>query len=66
MTLYALGDAIPTVDESAWVAPDANVIGNVVLEANSSVWFCSTLRGDNEVIHVGKGSEPCFGDCCCP
>ena len=57
MTLYALADTKPTVDPDAWVAPDANVIGNVVLEAGSSVWFCSTLRGDNEVIHVGKGSN---------
>lgn len=57
MTLYALGDITPSVDESAWVAPDANVIGNVVLEAKSSVWFGATLRGDNEVIHVGKGSN---------
>ena len=57
MTLYALADITPTVDADAWVAPDANVIGNVVLEAGSSVWFGSTLRGDNEVIHVGKGSN---------
>ncbi|MGC1505752.1 MAG: gamma carbonic anhydrase family protein [Sulfitobacter sp.] len=57
MTLYALAEITPTVDPDAWVAPDANVIGNVVLEAGSSVWFGSTLRGDNEVIHVGKGSN---------
>ncbi|KIN65011.1 Transferase hexapeptide repeat protein [Sulfitobacter noctilucicola] len=57
MTLYALAEISPTVDDSAWVAPDANVIGNVVLDAASSVWFGSTLRGDNEVIHIGKGSN---------
>jgi carbonic anhydrase/acetyltransferase-like protein (isoleucine patch superfamily) len=57
MTLYALGDIRPDVDADAWVAPDANVIGNVVLQAGSSVWFGSTLRGDNEVIHVGAGSN---------
>lgn len=57
MTLYALGDRKPVVDPSAWVAPDANVIGNVVLHADSSVWFSSTLRGDNEVIEVGIGSN---------
>ena len=57
MTLYALGDSAPIVDVTAWVAPDANVIGNVVLDAGSSVWFSSTLRGDNEVIHVGAGSN---------
>ena len=57
MTLYALGTDRPTIDDDAWVAPDANLIGKVVLEAGSSVWFGSTLRGDNEVIHVGKGSN---------
>ena len=57
MTLYALGDLKPSQDPDAWVAPDANIIGNVVLEAGSSVWFGATLRGDNEVIHVGRGSN---------
>lgn len=57
MTIYALADIKPQVDDAAWVAPDANVIGNVVLEAGSSVWFGSTLRGDNEVIYVGAGSN---------
>ena len=57
MTIYALGDVSPAIDDSAWVAPDANVIGNVVLAAKSSVWFCATLRGDNEVISVGAGSN---------
>jgi len=57
MTLYALNDITPNVDADAWVAPDANVIGNVTLEAGSSVWFGSTIRGDNEPIVVGKGSN---------
>ena len=57
MTLYALADSTPIVDPDAWVAPDANVIGNIVLEAGASIWFGSTLRGDNEVIHVGPGSN---------
>jgi carbonic anhydrase/acetyltransferase-like protein (isoleucine patch superfamily) len=57
MTLYALADVAPQIDETAWIAPDANVIGNVVLAAKSSVWFGCTLRGDGELIHVGKGSN---------
>tara|TARA_R110002110_G_scaffold46223_3_gene139929 strand:- start:1065 stop:1586 length:522 start_codon:yes stop_codon:yes gene_type:complete len=57
MTIYALGDQTPTVHDDAWVAPDANVIGKVRLDAGSSVWFASTLRGDNELIHVGSGSN---------
>jgi len=40
-----------------WVAPDANVIGQVTLSAGSSVWFGATLRGDNEPITVGPGSN---------
>ncbi len=57
MTLYALGDKRPTLDDDTWVAPDANLIGDVLLEAGASVWFCATLRGDNERITVGTGSN---------
>ncbi|KEJ88534.1 gamma carbonic anhydrase family protein [Sulfitobacter donghicola] len=57
MTLYALADISPQVAPSAWVAPDANVIGNVELAEKSSVWFGCTLRGDNERITVGEGSN---------
>ena len=52
-----MGDQRPDVHPDAWLAPDANIIGNVVLEAESSVWVGSTLRGDNEMIHVGAGSN---------
>ena len=59
MTLYALDDASPTLPEdgNVWVAPDANVIGRVILESGTSVWFGSTLRGDNEPITVGTGTN---------
>ena len=57
MTIYALGDRRPEIHEDSWIAPDANVIGDVVLEEAASVWFCATLRGDNERIIVGAGSN---------
>lgn len=57
MTLYALGDKAPSLAEDTWVAPDANLVGDVVLEPGASVWFCATLRGDNETITVGAGSN---------
>lgn len=57
MTLYALDGQGPQVDPDSWIAPDANVIGKVVVEAGASIWFGVTLRGDNEVIHVGRGSN---------
>ncbi len=57
MTIYALDGHAPKIDPDSWVAPDANVIGKVVLEAGASVWFGACLRGDNEVIHIGAGTN---------
>ena len=57
MTIYALGDRRPEIEVSAWVAPDANVIGSVYLGPRASVWFGATLRGDTEPIVVGEGSN---------
>jgi carbonic anhydrase/acetyltransferase-like protein (isoleucine patch superfamily) len=57
MTLFALDGIAPELHEDTWIAPDANLIGRIVVEAAASVWFCSTLRGDNEVITVGAGSN---------
>jgi carbonic anhydrase/acetyltransferase-like protein (isoleucine patch superfamily) len=55
--IYALDGIAPQIAASAWVAPDANLIGRVVLEDEASVWFGATLRGDNEEIRVGRGSN---------
>lgn len=55
--IYALDGIAPTLAPDAWVAPDANLIGKVVLAAGASVWFGATLRGDNEEIRVGAGSN---------
>lgn len=57
MTIYRLDGAHPEIADSAWVAPDANLIGKVVLEEAASVWFGCTLRGDNEEIRVGAGAN---------
>ncbi|MDX8351983.1 gamma carbonic anhydrase family protein [Cognatiyoonia sp. IB215182] len=57
MSVYALGEVQPDVAEDAWIAPGCYVIGRVRLGAKSSIWFGSTLRGDNELISVGAGSN---------
>ena len=57
MTIYKLGDTAPTIHESVFVADTAAIIGKVVLEENASVWFGATIRGDNETITVGAGSN---------
>ncbi|MFM2278342.1 MAG: hypothetical protein RLZZ444_573 [Pseudomonadota bacterium] len=59
MPLYALDDTRPTLpeDDRYWVAPDAHVIGNVVIGADCGIWFGSVLRGDNEPIVLGEGTN---------
>lgn len=57
MTIYALGDKVPQLHADTWVAPDANLIGMVVLEEGASVWFGCTIRADHEEIRVGRGSN---------
>ena len=57
MSLYTLGDISPIVSDDAWVAPGCHVIGDVAVESKSSIWFGSTLRGDNERITIGAGSN---------
>jgi carbonic anhydrase/acetyltransferase-like protein (isoleucine patch superfamily) len=57
MAVYSIDQITPQVDASAWVADSAEVMGNVVLEADSSVWFNVVIRGDNETIRVGRGSN---------
>jgi carbonic anhydrase/acetyltransferase-like protein (isoleucine patch superfamily) len=57
MTVFALGDLVPRVDPSAYVAPSATVLGNIALAQKSTVWFGATLRGDNELISIGAASN---------
>ncbi len=57
MALYALGTLRPELRGSAWVAETAAVIGNVLLEDGASVWFNAVLRGDNELITLGRASN---------
>jgi len=51
--LFKLGKLSPRVGQQVYVAHDANVIGDVVLEDQSSVWFGATIRGDNDTITIG-------------
>ena len=57
MAIYELDGAIPQVAASAWVADSAQVMGNVVLGEDASVWFGTVVRGDTESITIGAGSN---------
>lgn len=64
MSLYELDGAQPDLPGQGnfWVAPCAVLIGKVKLELEASVWFGAILRGDNELVHVGEGTN--VQDCC--
>jgi carbonic anhydrase/acetyltransferase-like protein (isoleucine patch superfamily) len=54
MTIRALGDRIPQVDDGAWVSEAAYVVGNVTVGAGSTIWPGAVLRGDFGWIRVGR------------
>ena len=62
--IYQLGDQQVQTEGDYWVADTAAVIGNVILKNNASVWFNAVLRGDNEPITVGEGSNVQDGAVC--
>src|SRR4051812_20630625 len=57
MPIYALGDQVPVIHPTAYVHPDAVVIGSVTIGAESSVWPGAVLRGDEGTITIGARSN---------
>ena len=57
MAIYQLDDDVPAVHARAWVADSAQVIGKVHLAEGASVWYGAVLRGDNDLISVGRNSN---------
>ena len=57
MAIYQLDDLKPAIADSAWVADSAQVMGDVTLAADSSVWFGAIIRGDTDRISVGAGTN---------
>jgi hypothetical protein len=61
MSHYSLDGRLPqSMAEDAWLAPTAQVIGDVVLGREASIWFAAIVRGDNEPIVIGKASYACL------
>lgn len=57
MAIYELDGTAPRVDGSAWVADSAQVIGDVSVAADASVWFGAIVRGDTDTITIGRGTN---------
>ena len=55
--IYRIGDDIPQIHESVFIADSADVMGKVVLKQDASVWFNAVIRGDCDVIEVGERSN---------
>ncbi len=59
MPLYAIDGKAPSLPPSGhfWIAPDAHVIGDVILSEGASIWFGAVVRGDNDTIEIGRDSN---------
>ncbi|MEL6505391.1 MAG: gamma carbonic anhydrase family protein [Pseudomonadota bacterium] len=57
MAIYTLGDKAPNLHDTVWVAPDAQVMGQIIAHEDANIWFGAVLRGDNEPITVGARSN---------
>jgi carbonic anhydrase/acetyltransferase-like protein (isoleucine patch superfamily) len=59
MNVFDLGAASPSLPaaDEYWIAPNAVILGKVILKKNASVWFGATLRGDNDPIEIGENSN---------
>lgn len=55
--LIPLQDRTPQIHETAWIAPNATVIGAAVMEQGSSLWFSAVIRADGDTITIGRGSN---------
>ncbi len=64
MSLYRLGQLAPQIAPTAWVAPNASIIGDVRLGERVSIWFGAVLRGDTDTLSIGAGSNIQDGSVC--
>ncbi len=55
--IFAIGDKSPKIHETAFIAPGVVIAGDVEVHADASIWYGSVLRGDENKIVVGKGSN---------
>ena len=57
MPIYAVGEKVPVIHESAFIAPTATVVGDVRIEAGASIWYGAVVRGDTSYAVIGEGAN---------
>jgi carbonic anhydrase/acetyltransferase-like protein (isoleucine patch superfamily) len=55
--IYAIGDKIPRIHPSAFIAPTASIVGDVTIHAGASVWYGAVVRGDTSYAVIGPGAN---------
>ena len=55
--IVPFGNVTPKIDSTAWVAPNATLVGAVTLDPHSSIFYGAVLRADNDSIRIGAGSN---------
>lgn len=57
MAIYAVGDKVPRIHPTAFIAPSASIVGDVVIHENASVWYGAVVRGDSSYAVIGAGAN---------
>jgi carbonic anhydrase/acetyltransferase-like protein (isoleucine patch superfamily) len=57
MPIYAVGDKVPRIHPSAFIAPTASIVGDVEIGAGASVWYGAVVRGDTSYAVIGEGAN---------
>ncbi|HNM76903.1 MAG TPA: gamma carbonic anhydrase family protein [Tepidiformaceae bacterium] len=57
MPIFAIGDKVPRVHPSAFIAPTATIAGDVTIHENASVWYGAVVRGDTSYAVVHRGAN---------
>ena len=57
MPIFAIGDKVPQIDPSAFIAPTASIVGDVKIEAGVSIWYGAVIRGDTTYIHIAQDAN---------
>lgn len=57
MPIFAIGDKVPRIHPSAFIAPTADIVGDVEIHAGASIWYNAVIRGDTSHVVVGPGAN---------
>ena len=57
MPIFAIGDKVPQIDPSAFIAPTASIVGDVKIDSGVSIWYGAVVRGDTTHIHIAQDAN---------